>query len=83
MAEYPKELTDELREVLGMPNFQCSPLAQAFRIAGHEIPHKSEHEQAFVLHWLTGIVLEHGAIWREIAGKQLEKMAADAKAAAA
>jgi hypothetical protein len=68
---YPAVLTPELAEVLGWPNFKCGPLAQAFRAAGHEIATKSEAEQAFILHWLTGIVLKYGADWKPQAASEL------------
>ena len=31
---YPNDLTDELREVLGWPNFRCGPVAHVMRDAG-------------------------------------------------
>lgn len=78
---YPVELTAELREVLGMPNFQRAPFAHAFRDAGRaEIERRAEAEQAFVLHWLIGIVLEHGADWRKVAGAELEPVIEEARA---
>jgi hypothetical protein len=64
---WPFELNDDLRFVLGRPNFWCAPFAHAFRKAGHAIPTNAEEEQAFVLHWLTGLVLKHGENWREVA----------------
>jgi hypothetical protein len=68
---YPATLTAELDEVLGWPNFHCAGFADAFRAAGHDIPHKAEREQAFVLHWLTGLVLKHGAGWQDAASSEL------------
>ena len=62
---YPATLTPELDEVLGWPNFKCGPYAEIFRAAGYEIPRKAEREQAFILHWLTGLVLKHGAGWHD------------------
>jgi hypothetical protein len=75
-VDYPKELTPALREVLGMMVFQLSPLAPALRAAGHDIKRKAEDEQAHVLHWLIGIVLEHGDDWRAKAEDEIERMAA-------
>lgn len=75
---YPKELTPELREVLGMPMWETGTLARAFRAAGHDIQPKAEAEQAFVLHWLTLLVLEHGSGWRSAAAGVVEAMAAAA-----
>ena len=71
---YPLELTPELAEILGMANFECGPIAHAFRDAGHDIPRKSEAEQAFIIHWLTTLFLEHGTDWRVHAGTGLKRI---------
>ena len=76
--QYPKELTPALREVLGLMVFHTTPLAHAFRAAGHDIKRKTEDEQAFVLHWLIGLALEHGDGWRSKAADEIERMAAEA-----
>ena len=74
MAEYPKEMTPELRKVLGMMVFELSPLAHLFRDRGADIPRRAEDEQAFVLHWLIGLVLEHGAGWAEVAHVKITEL---------
>ena len=71
---YPETLNPELNEVLGWPNFWCAGYANAFRAAGYDIPRKAEREQAFVLHWLTGLVLKHGAGWRAAAISEFEAL---------
>jgi 2-methylcitrate dehydratase PrpD len=73
--EYPKKITPELREVLGLMNFQTCPVAHALRAAGEDIPHKTEAEQAHVLHWMIGLALEHGPAWREKVGERLKEIA--------
>ena len=79
---FPLTLTPELLHVLGMPNFQTGPMAHAFRDAGRaRIRSKCEDEQAFILHWLMTLVLEHGADWRRHAGETLTPVIAEAKAA--
>lgn len=81
---FPMGLTPELLEVLGMPNFRAGPMAHAFREAGRaEIKRRSENEQAFILHWLTTLVLEHGADWRRVAGEIMRPVIEEAKAAIA
>jgi hypothetical protein len=80
MAEYPKELTPALREVLGMMCFELAPLAHGFRAAGYDIPEKVEAEQAFMLHWLIPFAIEHRERWRAAAGKELAKIAELVKA---
>ncbi|MFJ1573046.1 hypothetical protein K3F44_10025 [Pseudomonas sp. S07E 245] len=67
------ELTDDLREILGRPNFTCHFIAKALRVMGHSIAHKSEDEQAVVIHWLLGIYLKHGPDWRQRAAAELEE----------
>lgn len=76
--EYPKQVTPALRDILGMMVFELSPIADAFRAAGHEINRRAEDEQAFVLHWLIGLALEHGDGWREKAADEIERLAAAA-----
>jgi len=81
---FPLTLTPDLLHVLGMPNFQTGPMAHAFRDAGRaEIRSKCEDEQAFILHWLVTLVLEHGTNWRRHAGETLTTVIAEAKAARA
>ncbi|MCJ2069629.1 hypothetical protein MKK75_12655 [Methylobacterium sp. J-030] len=81
---FPLTLTPDLLDVLGMPNFRACPMAHAFREAGRaEIKRRSEDEQAFVLHWLTTLVLEHGADWRRVAGETMQPVIEEAKAAIA
>ncbi len=67
------ELTEDLREILGRPNFTCHFIAKALRVMGHSIAHKSEDEQAAVIHWLLGIYLKHGSDWRQRAVAELEE----------
>lgn len=76
LAILPKQewpaLDDDLREILGRPNFACARIAQAFREnAGAEIKTRAEDEQAFVLHWLTGLYLKYGSEWRKFAADEL------------
>lgn len=66
------ELTDDLREILGRPNFTCHFIAKALRIMGHSIAPKSEDEQAVVIHWLLGHYLKVGSDWRLRAEAELK-----------
>ncbi|MBR8054198.1 hypothetical protein [Burkholderia vietnamiensis] len=68
---YPDELIDDLRHVLGRPNFWCGRIARVMRAAGADIKTKAEDEQAHVLHWLVKLVLDHGAEWQKIAIEEL------------
>ena len=62
-AVLPAEMTPELHEVLGLPNFRTCPIAHLFRAGGAEIRPKVEDEQAYVLFWLLHLVLQHGTGW--------------------
>ncbi|HYD58910.1 MAG TPA: hypothetical protein VEC35_01050 [Noviherbaspirillum sp.] len=71
---WPPELTPDLEEVLGWPNFRCGPVAHLFQAAGYDIKKKAESEQAFVLHWLASLVLKHGENWRDKASEKLREL---------
>lgn len=76
--QYPEQLTPALAHALGMPNFQCGPIAGAYRRAGLEIEKRSEAEQAFVLHKATIAVLKHGENWNKELTKEIRQMMAAA-----
>ena len=79
MAEYPAELTPALRQVLGTLIFSTGPMAHTLRDGlGLEIPKQIEDEQAHVLHWLIGLVLNHPDDWQRIREETL--LAAELKA---
>ena len=66
------ELTEELRWILGQPNFTCIHTANALRRLGYKINPKVEEEQAAVIHWCLCLYLKHGDSWREEGVKILE-----------
>lgn len=76
MLGYPRELTDDLRDVLSMMMWNTGPIAHALRAGGADIPSKAEAEQAHVMHWLTLLVLEHGTAWREKASEEINRIRA-------
>lgn len=68
---WPAQLTPVLREVLGLMCFQLGPAAHVYRDAGEfvdgdgaALKRRAEDEQAFMLHKIVGIALEHGEKWR-------------------
>lgn len=77
---YPTEPTDALLEVLGLMLYTTTPIAHALRTAGTDIPKRCEEEQAYVLHWLIQLALQHGADWRARAGKSLDELRAASQA---
>lgn len=64
---------DTTKWILGMLCFQCGALAQGMRRLGHEIPQKAEAEQAYVIHWMLNLYLEHGENWRKVAAELLKE----------
>ena len=56
-------LDDDLREILGRPNFTCARIASVLRLAGQDIATKAEAEQAAVLYWMLSSYAAHGADW--------------------
>jgi len=74
------ELTDDLIEILGRPNFTCIRIAQLFRLSGQTIPQKSEAEQAAVIYFLLRAYLRHGKEWSTHAEAELKVMAEAARA---
>jgi hypothetical protein len=73
---YPREATDDLRDVLSMMMWNTGPIAHVLRAGGADIPRKGELEQAHVLHWLTLLVLEHGSAWREKGEEEIKRIRA-------
>lgn len=72
------ELTDDLRWILGRPNFWCASVAHVLRQDGHEIATKAEDEQAAVIHWLMSLYLQFGDEWREVATSESKRIADEA-----
>ncbi|HFK2947307.1 TPA: hypothetical protein ACGY8F_002265 [Stenotrophomonas maltophilia] len=64
--------TPEVRDILGRPNFWCSPWANILRRRGDVIPCKAEEEQAAVIRFMLNHYLAHGAAWAEAAEAELQ-----------
>ena len=77
---YPKEMTPELLEVLGLMNYHTVPIARGLRAGGQNIKPKCEEEQAYALHWLIQLALQHGSDWRSKAIEEIKQMRDDAAA---
>lgn len=65
------KFNEQTKEILGRPNFSCSPIASALREIGHTIPRKAEEEQAAVIYWMLSMYQKHGDNWRKEAEKAL------------
>lgn len=70
LAQLP-ETNDDVRFILGRPNFWCAPYAMSLRLLGHEIERKAEAEQAAVLHWLMNHYLRSPENWRQNAAAEM------------
>lgn len=73
---FPRELTDDLRNILSMMMWNTGPIAHALRAGGVEIKTRAEDEQAHVMHWLITLALEHGSTWREKASDRIHEIRA-------
>src|SRR3546814_11904735 len=74
---WPTALTQGLREILGIPNFQCGPMAHAYQKIGEfsgddglALEKSAEDEQDYILHKLISFWFEHGDGWREQIGRE-------------
>lgn len=67
------EMDDDLRWILGRPNFACSGIAQHLRKQGQEVKCKAEDEQAAAIHWMLKLYVEHGPEWRKEASALLRE----------
>lgn len=72
MATIP--LDDEVRWILGRPNFWCTPVAEVLRRDGHKIKQKAEEEQAAVIHWMLNLYIKHGKQWRQFAQAESDRI---------
>jgi hypothetical protein len=73
---YPTEPTEALLEVLGLMLYTPRPSRMPCAPPGTDIPKRCEEEQAYVLHWLIQLALQHGVNWRARSGKSLDDLLA-------
>ena len=66
------EMDDELRWILGRPNFACVGIAERLRELGKDIERKAESEQAAAIHWMMSLYVQHGADWLKKGNALLE-----------
>ena len=57
------ELNDDLKKILGRPNFACGTIASRLREKGFECETKAEAEQALVIHTMLTFYEEFGTNW--------------------
>lgn len=76
VLEFPRKLTEDLRDILSMMMWNTGPIAHALRSGGADIKTRAEEEQAHVMHWLITLALEHGSAWREKASDRISEIRA-------
>ena len=70
---------EEVKWILGRPNFSCIGIANALRKSGVSIEKKSEDEQAAAIYWMLEMYEMHGVNWRKAAGEFFDQIQKDAK----
>lgn len=75
-------LDDDLRDILGRPNFTCIGISQRLRELGYSIKHRAEEEQATVIHLLLQHYFANGTAWRDTVQAFLARHKPDADQAA-
>lgn len=62
-------LSEAQIEIMGKPNFACSPISNFLISYGVYAPkpdkHKAEYEQAVFIHWANVLYELHGDSWRK------------------
>lgn len=71
----PDELNEDVRWILGRPNFACAGIAQLLRANGEAVKNRAEDEQAAAIYWMLKQYEKHGADWRKHAEIELAKLA--------
>lgn len=66
------EFDDEIRWILGRPNFSCAGTAGVLRKMGRDIPNKAEDEQAATIYFYLEMYEKHGKDWRTETRKILQ-----------
>lgn len=75
----PLVMDEQMRVILGLPNFYCGPRAQLLRSYGVEIPEKAEDEQAFWIHFCLSSYLTWGDSWESELADRLKAFIAKAR----
>ena len=65
---------EEVKWILGRPNFACIGIANALRKSGMVIEHKSEDEQAATIYWMLEMYEMHGEHWRKAADAFIQQV---------
>lgn len=66
------ELNQEVKNILGRPNFMCRSIANVLIKKGWDIKEKAEDEQANVIYWMLTMYEKYGENWKEKAEEYLK-----------
>jgi hypothetical protein len=64
LKAHAEGLTEDLREILGRPNFRCGNIARVLRLKGFECKRKVEEEQALVIFIMMRFNEKYGKDWK-------------------
>lgn len=70
----PFDFDEEIKWILGQPNFACIEIANALRRSGMQIEKKAEAEQAAVIYWMLEMYHIHGRNWRKAGEEFLQQV---------
>ena len=65
------EFNEDIRWILGRPNFTCAHTANSLRALGQDIPNKAEEEQAAAIYWMLSMYEKHGNDWRKKGAEEM------------
>jgi hypothetical protein len=70
------ELTDDLVEILGRPNFICGAIARLLDLTGVSklAKHRAENEQASAIYFLLNMYIRYGSAWWTEARQKLARL---------
>lgn len=67
------DMTPDVAEILGRPNFRCARIAHLLSATGDPIETRSEAEQSAVLRYLLKFYVEHGSEWDKAAEADIKR----------
>lgn len=70
----PFDFDEEIKWILGQPNFACIGIANSLRRSGQQIENKSEAEQAAAIYWMLEMYQMHGKNWRKAGDEFLKQV---------
>ena len=66
------EMDEDIKFILGRPNYFCGKIARRLRELGHECERNVEDEQALVIHTMLTYYYKYGKNWKDEFNKYLK-----------